>query len=39
MSGATYDSGFAVERAVQDVDSDDMLGLIVPRAVLAPVVC
>ena len=37
--GATYDSGLVVKRAVQYIHSDDMLGLIVPRAVLAPVVC
>jgi len=37
--GATYDSGLVVKRAVQYIHSDDMLGLVVPRAVLAPVVC
>jgi len=39
MCGATHDSGLAVERAIQDVYSDDMLGLVVPWTVLAPVVC
>lgn len=37
--GATYNSSLAVERTVQYIHSDDMLGLVVPRAVLAPVVC
>ena len=35
----THNSGLMVKRAVQYIHSDDMLGLVVPRAVLAPVVC
>jgi hypothetical protein len=35
---ATHNSGLVVKRAVQYIHSDDMLGLVVPWAVLAPVV-
>jgi hypothetical protein len=39
MTWPTHNTSLAVKRAVQNIHSDDMLGLVVPRAVLAPVVC
>lgn len=35
----THDASLLVERSAQNIHSDDMLGLVVPRTVLAPVVC
>lgn len=38
MQFRTYDSSLVIEHAVQYIHSDDMLGLVVPWTVLAPVV-
>jgi hypothetical protein len=38
VGGPTYDSSLVIEHAVQYIHSDDMLGLVVPWTVLAPVV-
>lgn len=39
MEDLTYDSSLVIEYPIQYIYSDDMLGLVVPWAVLAPVIC
>lgn len=39
MEDPTYNSSLVIEYPIQYIYSDDMLGLVVPWAVLAPVIC